>query len=302
MKQSLSDKILSKIPYLRYAYFYRRNCNHRPGHFYSPVVNLDELESRQNQIWASDRKLPGIDFNEDKQQAFLESLTAGAYQIPFPESPGDAGFRYYFDNKTYAHADGLVLFSILMACRPKRVIEVGSGFSSALMLDTNDKFLNNSIHFTFIEPNPEMALNNLLRKEDYGNADVKRALVQEVDPEIYQTLEENDILLIDNSHVSKTGSDVNYVMTEILPRLKKGVLIHIHDIFYPFEYPKEWLLGLKLNWNEIYTVHNFLLFNDRFEIIFFSDYMQQTLGSEYHSRIPLFFKDRPGSLWLRKKL
>ena len=301
MKQSLSDKILSKIPYLRYAYFYRQNCNHRPGHFYSPVVNLDELESRQNQIWATDRKLPGIDLNEDKQQAFLEPLSAGAHQIPFPENPGDSVFRYYFDNKTYAHADGLVLFSILMSYRPKRVIEVGSGFSSALMLDTNDKFLNNSIHFTFIEPNPEMALNNLLRKEDYGKADVKRSLVQEVDPEIYQTLDENDILLIDNSHVSKTGSDVNYVMTEILPRLKKGVLIHIHDIFYPFEYPKEWLLGLKLNWNEIYTVHNFLLFNDRFEIIFFSDYMQQKLGNEYRSRIPLFFKDRPGSLWLRKK-
>src|SRR5271170_3464687 len=119
MKQSLSGKILSKIPYLRYAYFYRQNCNHRPGHFYSPVVNLDELESRQNKIWASDRKLPGIDLNEDKQQDFLEPLTAGAYQIPFPENPDGSGFRYYFDNKTYAHADGLVLFSILMSYRPK---------------------------------------------------------------------------------------------------------------------------------------------------------------------------------------
>jgi hypothetical protein len=87
MKQSLSGKIFSKIPYLRYAWFYRQNCNHRPGHFYSPVVNLDELESRQNQIWAPDRKLPGIDLNDDKQQAFLEPLTAGAFQIPFPESP-----------------------------------------------------------------------------------------------------------------------------------------------------------------------------------------------------------------------
>jgi len=301
MKQSLSGKILSKIPYLRYAWFYRQNCNHRPGHFYSPVVNLDELESRQNQIWAPDRKLPGIDLNDDKQHAFLEPLTAGAYQIPFPENAGGSEFRYYFDNKTYAHADGLVLFTMLTSYRPKRIIEVGSGFSSALMLDTNDKFLNNSIHFTFIEPNPEMTLNNLLRKEDYNNTDVKRALVQEVDPEIYQTLDENDVLLIDNSHVSKTGSDVNFVMTEILPRLKKGVLIHIHDIFYPFEYPREWLMGLKLNWNEIYAVHNFLLFNDRFEIVFFSDYMQQKLGPEYQRRIPLFFKDRPGSLWIRKK-
>lgn len=301
MKQSLSGKILSKIPYVRYAWFYRENCNHRPGHFYSPVVSLDELESRQGKIWAPNRELPGIDLNDDRQQAFLPALTAGTNQIPFAENPGNPEFRYYFDNKTYAHADGAVLFSMLLSFRPQRVIEVGSGFSSALMLDTNDKFLNNSIHFTFIEPNPDMALNSLLRKADYSNADVKRALVQEVDPKIWQTLDENDILLIDNSHVSKTGSDVNYVMTEILPRLKKGVLIHIHDIFYPFEYPKEWLLDLRLNWNEIYAVHNFLLFNDRFEIVFFSDYMQQKLSSEYHQQIPLFFKDRPGSLWIRKK-
>jgi predicted O-methyltransferase YrrM len=302
MKKSMLGSLLSRIPYFRYAYFYRQNSHHRPGHFYSPVVNLDELEARQDQIWAADRSLPGIDLNTAKQQAFLGPLETAARQIPFAEHPNQSGFRYYFDNKTYAHADGLVLFSILMEFRPKRVIEVGSGFSSALMLDTNDKFLNNSIHFTFIEPNPDMALNSLLRKEDYKNADVKKALVQQVAPEIYRTLGENDVLLIDNSHVAKTGSDVTYVMTEILPRLNKGVLVHIHDIFFPFEYPKDWLLDLKLNWNEIYMVHNFLLFNDHFEIIFFSDQMYQQMSSEYRSRIPLFFKDRPGSLWLRKKV
>jgi predicted O-methyltransferase YrrM len=301
MKKTLLDNILSRIPYVRYAYFYRKNCDNRPGHFYSPVVDQDDLEIRQDKIWMSDRKLIGIDLNEEQQFAFVEPMADAAKQIPFPEDPGQSGLRYYFDNKTYAHADGLVLFTILMTYRPKRVIEVGSGFSSALMLDTNDKFLNNSIHFTFVEPNPEIALNRLLRKEDYNNADVKRALVQEVNPEIFETLDENDILLIDNSHVSKTGSDVNYLMTEILPRLKKGVLIHIHDIFFPFEYPKEWLLNLRLNWNEIYSVHNFLLFNDRFEIIFFSDFMQQKLNAEYRGKLPLFFKDRPGSLWIRKK-
>src|SRR5579859_4385759 len=236
MKESFIGKSLSKIPYLRYAYFYRRYCNHRPGHFYSPVVNLDELERREDQIWKPDEKLKGINLNEEGQKAFIPSLIEASKLIPFPENPGQAGFRYYFDNKTYAHADGLVLFATLMKYRPKRVIEVGSGFSSSLMLDTNDKFLNNSIHFTFIEPNPGMTLNRLLRKEDYTNTDVKENLVQEVAPAIFETLNENDILLIDNSHVSKTGSDVNYLMTQILPVLNKGVIIHIHDIFFPFEY------------------------------------------------------------------
>jgi hypothetical protein len=177
---------------------------------------------------------------------------------------------------------------------------VGSGFSSSLMLDTNDLFLNRSIHFSFVEPNPEISLSRLLRKEDYQNADVKKSMIQDVDPSIFSTLKENDILFIDNSHVSKTGSDVNYLMTEVLPVLNKGVIIHIHDIFYPFEYPQEWLFEHRLNWNEIYMVHNFLLFNNAFEIIFFPDYIQQKMKDQYASRMPMFFKDRPGSIWLRK--
>ncbi len=300
MKENLIGKILSKIPYLRYAYYYRKNSNHRPGHYYSSVVNLDELEKRKEAIWSADRKLPGINLNIAGQQKFVPALEDAAKVIPFSENPGSTNFRYYFDNKTYAHADGLVLFAMLMNYKPKKIIEVGSGFSSALMLDTNDKFLDNSINFTFIEPYPGMTLSRLLRKEDYANTDVQESMVQDVKPEIFSTLQENDILLIDNSHVSKTGSDVNYLMTEILPTLNKGVIIHIHDIFYPFEYPQEWLFDLRLNWNEIYTVHNFLLFNSSFEIVFFSDFMQQKLKEENHPGLPLFFKDRPGSLWLRK--
>ena len=300
MKESLIGKILSKIPYLRYAYYYRRNSNHRPGHYYSSVVNLDELEMRKEAIWSADRKLPGIDLNVAGQQKFVPALENASNLIPFSENAGSPNFRYHFDNKTYAHADGLVLFAMLMNYKPKRIIEVGSGFSSALMLDTNDKFLNNSINFTFIEPYPGMTLTKLLRKEDYANTAVRESMVQNVKPEIFSTLQENDILLIDNSHVSKTGSDVNYLMTEVLPTLNKGVLIHIHDIFYPFEYPQEWLFDLRLNWNEIYTVHNFLLFNNAFEIVFFSDFMQQKLKEENYPGLPLFLKDRPGSLWLRK--
>jgi hypothetical protein len=299
MKANILEKIISKIPYIRYAYYYRQNCQYRPGYFYSPVVDLEELENRAEKIWRP-RSLKGIDLNDPMQQAVWESIVDFSKVIPFEAHPDPLKFRYYYENKTFQYTDGLVLFSILMKNKPGRVIEVGSGFSSSLMLDTNDKLLNNSIKFTFIEPNPEISLNKLLRKEDYQNTVVKNEFVQDVDPAIFSTLKENDILFIDNSHVSKTGSDVNYLMTEILPVLNKGVIIHIHDIFYPFEYPKDWLFEHKLNWNEIYSVHNFLLFNNAFKIVFFSDYMQQKLRPEYESQVPLFFKDRPGSIWLRK--
>jgi hypothetical protein len=300
MKEGIIGKILSNLPYVRYAYLYRKYCNQRPGHFYSPVVNLDEIEKRQDHIWTRKKPLTGIHFNEELQHNFFNSLVEFSKIIPFSSNPAPDKYRYYYDNKTFAHADGLTLFTALLKYRPKRVIEIGSGFSSSLMLDTNEAFLDRSIQFTFIEPNPEISLTRLLRKEDYEQADVRKAIVQDVDLGLFETLKENDMLFIDNSHVSKTGSDVNFLMTEVLPILKKGVLIQIHDIFYPFEYPKEWLLDLHINWNEIYTVHNFLLFNESFEMIFFSDYMQQKIQQQYADTIPLFFKDRPGSLWIRK--
>lgn len=302
MKKTAWEKLLSKIPYIRYAYLYRRYSRHRPGHFYSPVVDLDDLHDKIEQVWpARGRSLHGINLNTEKQKSFAGALVDAAAKIPFPEHKSDE-YRYHFDNKTYEHADGLALFATLLHYKPKRVIEIGSGFSSSLMLDTNEKFLNNAIHFTFIEPNPEINLARLLRSEDYQYADVRRQFVQDVHPDFFRALQDGDILMIDNSHVSKTGSDVNYLMTEILPVLNKGVIVHIHDIFFPFEYPKEWIFEHKLNWNEIYTVHNFLLFNNSFEIILFSDQMQQELKAQYADAMPLFFKSRPSSLWIRKTL
>src|SRR4030095_3043533 len=117
MKENIVGKILSRIPYIRYAYFYRRYCNHRPGHFYSPVVNLDELDTKREKIWRNPKNLPGIDLNEEKQVSLLPLLTEAAKSIPFTADP-DPAFRYYFDNKTYAFADGLVLFTILTAFKP----------------------------------------------------------------------------------------------------------------------------------------------------------------------------------------
>lgn len=293
------NKILSKIPYLRYAYFYRKNSQHRPGHYYSPVVDMDDLNARKQSIWQKEKTLAGVDFNTTVQESFFEPLISSAKKIPFTENQAE-GYRYYFENKTYAHADGLVLFTMLNTLKPKKLIEVGSGFSSALILDTRDKFLEHSLELTFIDPNPEDRLYGLLKPEDYKTASVVKDIVQNTAPSAFQKLEANDILLIDNSHVSKTGSDVNYLMTEILPVLNKGVVVHIHDIFYPFEYPSEWLLNLRLNWNEIYSVHNFLLFNNAYKIIFFSDYIQQKYKEKLLPETPLFFKDRPGSLWIQR--
>lgn len=291
--------LFSKIPYLRYAYFYRKNSNHRPGHYYSPVVDLEDLASRKEKIWKAEKELAGIDLNSEEQEKYMAYLIEYSKHIPFTEHP-PSKYRYYFDNQMYPHADGCVLFMMLQILRPKRIIEVGSGYSSALIMDTKDEFLKYDMSLCFIDPNPQDRLWGLIRKEDHINTTIIKDIVQNIPIDTFRTLEANDILFIDNSHVSKTGSDVNYLMTEVLPVLNKGVIIHIHDIFFPFEYPEDWLFHFRLNWNEIYMIHNFLLFNNAYKIIFFSDYIQIKYADQLKKPASLFYKSRPGSLWIQR--
>jgi hypothetical protein len=165
--------------------------------------------------------------------------------------------------------------------------------------------------FTFIEPEPQWCLSKVLKKDDYENPGITilEKRVQEVSAAEFKLLQRNDILFIDSSHVSKPGSDVNYLLTEVLPILNSGVIIHFHDIYYPFEYTKEYLLDLKLLWSEVYSVHNFLLFNDSFKILFFSDYMRLKLTEDrsFASLYPQaassqFCKHstRPKNLWIQR--
>src|SRR5207249_2885268 len=164
----------------------------------------------------------------------------------------------------------LTLFAMMRLHRPRRVIEVGSGFSSALMLDVNDRFPERRTQFTFIDPHPDR-LTPVLRSTDSSSARVVTQHVQDVPLTIFGELESDDFLFIDSSHVAKFGSDVNYLYFEILPRLTPGVLVHVHDIFWPFEYPTEWIREGRA-WNEAYLLRAFLTFNKAYEIVFWTPY------------------------------
>ncbi|MGA7159391.1 MAG: class I SAM-dependent methyltransferase, partial [Bacteroidota bacterium] len=179
--------------------------------------------------------------------------------------------------------------------------EVGSGFSSAAMLDSADSLGLKNVRFTFIDPDPER-LKSLLRKEDYLRCAVIEESLQHVDIGIFDDLEENDILFIDSSHVCKTGSDVNKIFFEIFPRLHKKVLIHFHDVFFPFEYPKAWVLGWNsFGWNEAYFLRAFLMYNTDFEILFFNTYLEHRYRERFAKTMPDCLKNEGGSLWIRKK-
>lgn len=270
----------------------------RLGHFYSPIVSKVDLDSYENDLWKENLAeiIPGIDLRPEQQKTLLTEFSKYYKDLPFTEEKLENN-RYCFKNGTYSYTDGIILYSVIRHFKPKRIIEIGSGYSSAVMLDTREKFAL-EINLTFIEPYPKL-LYSLFKENDKKNCAVFDSRVQSVPLKEFEKLQANDILFIDSSHVSKTGSDVNYELFKILPSLSSGVIIHIHDMFFPFEYPKEWVYEGR-NWNEIYLLHAFLSHNQDYEILLFSHYMH-TMHKSAFKNMPLSYKNPGGNLWLRKK-
>ena len=165
------------------------------------------------------------------------------------------------------------------------------------MLDTRELFFKEGMDLTFIEPDPER-LFSLISEGDKKETNIIAGNLQEVDLSVFKKLKTNDILFIDSTHISKTGSDVNFIIFEILPILEPGVLIHFHDVFYPFEYPKAWVYNGH-NWNENYLLRAFLMYNKSFEIKFFANFLHAH-AKEAFTSMPLYYKNTGGNLWLQK--
>lgn len=274
----------------------------RNGHYYSPVPSVKELERDAERIFDRYlRVLPGIDLDVPGQLALLQRLSKFYGEQPFEDGPQD-GLRYFFDNDWFNQTDALVLYGLIRHFRPRRIIEIGSGFSSAVMLDTNELFMDRGIQLTFIEPDCSR-LSRLIRPADRDSTEIIEKRIQDLDPGIVDALEHGDFLFIDSSHVSKAGSDVNHILFELLPRLAPGVLVHFHDILYPFEYTLEWFKQ-GLSWNEPYILRAFLQYNARFSIYFWNDFMTSFHNDEVKARMPLCAVPRGygigGSLWLQK--
>jgi predicted O-methyltransferase YrrM len=264
-----------------------------PGHFYSPIPSLEDIQRTEPSAYHEQHF--GINLRASEQLELLKRLAVYYPEIPFPETQSSSS-RYYYQNDFFSYGDAIALYALLRKVQPQRVIEVGSGFSSAVMLDTNDSFLDQSVQFTFIEPYPDR-LNQLLKGQEQHQLIQKP--VQDVSLDRFMALQAGDILFIDSSHVVKAGSDVVHLLFQVLPRLAPGVFIHFHDIFFPFEYPQQWLSEGRA-WNEAYFLRSFLQYNEAFQILFFNSFMGQHYSHELEQTMPLFLKDSGGSLWLQK--
>lgn len=276
----------------------KKNSCWFPGHFYSPIISIEDIKKRQSEIWKNIEMdgIEGIDLQTNQQKELVESFTQYYKDLPFSAGNNNKT-RYQFENDYYSFTDGIVLYSMIRHFKPRLIIEIGSGFSSAVMLDTNELFFDNKIDLTFIEPSPER-LKALLTEKDKKQDLIIQSDVQTVSLDEFKKLQAGDILFVDSTHVIKTGSDVNYILFEILPVLRSGVLIHFHDMFYPFEYPKSWVFEGR-NWNEDYFLKAFLMYNKHFKIRLFCHYLHEH-HKEVFSNIPLCYKNTGGNLWLEK--
>lgn len=241
------------------AYFFaqgeKMGVHVMPTHFYSPVPTTSEIPDK-----VFDTKNPQLpksfDLGLEAQKSLLQKI--GAFcpelqEIPDPSQTGDQAWK----NGMFEGTDALAYYGILRHLKPKRIVEVGSGYSTVVAKHATAK--NGVGSVTSIEPYPSSALKALT------GVKLIEQPVQEVDLSVYRDLEAGDVLFIDSTHVAKPGSDVLHLFDHVLPVLKKGVWIHFHDIFIPFEYPKDWITKHHIFWNEQYLLRNFLSYNSDFK-------------------------------------
>lgn len=269
-----------------------------PGHFYSPVTDPEALQRDSARIFGAQAAPAGVDLRPAAQLAYAGRLAEHYPALPFA-AEARPGLRYRYDNPAFSYGDAIALAGTLLVHRPANVIEVGSGFSSAVTLDIVRGALGDCARCLFIDPYPDR-LEGLLLPGDREAIEILPQPVQEVAPEVFDRLGAGDILFIDSTHVVKTGSDVVHHLTRVLPRLRPGVLVHFHDIFHPFEYPPQWAVAENRAWNEIYALHAFLQGHAGWEIVFFNDWFARAHRDFLERRMPLFLANPGGSLWLRK--
>lgn len=279
--------LLCRIPSFKRMHQAYHSCPWPPGHFYSTIPSLREIEKHKDKLYHN-RPIRDVSLDHDKQFKFVKRLQPYYKTVPFDfKSIQKGSLRYCAKDAFYRYSDAVFLYCMIRHFAPRRIIEVGSGHSSAIMLDTNELYFKNQIKLDFIEPYPEERLTRVMREDDRHCCTIHRSCVQDVGPEFFSTLERNDILFIDSTHVSKVGSDVNYLFFDVFPVLKPGTLIHIHDIFYPFELPERWTFEHKFFWNENYLLRAFLMNNHDYQVVLFNSMVQNDHKQWFAENMPI---------------
>ena len=256
----------------------------RPIHYYEPIPDFRAITSEQLE---RRREFPSIDFRWDDQVRLLQELSVYSDEL-------NEISRADFNNGYFDGGDAAIYYSLIRHLTPRRVIEIGSGYSTRFASKALARNAGRG-RLTCIEPHPEERLNGLRVK-----VDLIEKRVEEIDVEFFSQLEANDILFIDSSHTVKFGSDVCYEFLEILPALRPGVWIHVHDIFFPHDYPAEWLLKRRLALNEQYLLEAFLSFNREFQVALANHWLCLEHRDSAARLWPNAAAEKASSFWMKR--
>ena len=259
-----------------------------PVHFHQPIPDTRELPET---LWKQPSDLVGINVNDARQLDLLRNhLTKFRDEydnLPVEPPPGQ--------RRPFHGVDALVAYCMVRHFQPRLIIEVGSGFSSLVLGQAAAKSKNSAL--ICIDPFPR----DFLRDGLPGLQSLIAKKVQDIDLEFFSQLQSGDILFIDSSHTVKIGGDVNYLFLEVLPRLKSGVIVHVHDIFLPLEYRRDWVLDEFRFWNEQYLLQAFLTFNSEFDVLLANSYLNHNHQEDLKAAFPNLSSWASGSFWMQRK-
>ncbi len=269
------------------------------NYFESPIPDTRYLGDA---LWDKDSELPGLNINSQFMINILELFLNKYIQEyeRFPRTKTCIPDQYYIKNGSFESVDAEIYYCMIRHFKPRKIIEIGAGNSTYLAaqaIKKNKEEFGNDTELIVIEPYP----NKTLRKGFPGLSKLISIKLQDVNLSEFSKLDDNDILFIDSSHVLRIGSDVQLEYLELLPRLNKGVIVHIHDIFLPAEYKKEWIDSHRFL-NEQYLLHAFLLFNDSFEVLWGGSFMHLKHPDKLEKAFHSYNRSNvwPGSFWMRK--
>jgi predicted O-methyltransferase YrrM len=269
-----------------------------PVHYHFPLPDAGRLPES---LWAPPQDPAGIDFREESQLDLLAVLAADyrAEYERFPAKPPAVAEGFHLENGHFEAVDAEILYSLVRHRRPRRFFEIGSGYSTLLALQAGgvNGALGHPCSITVFDPHPSPLLTTATSRP----VTVRREPVERVSLETFDALDDGDILFIDSSHVVAIGSDVRRLILDVIPRLRPGVLVHVHDVFLPAEYPRYWVKNRLRFWNEQYLLQAFLVFNERFQVVWGSHLMALRHPDALAEAIPSFQpRQWPGSFWFSR--
>ncbi len=262
-------------------------------HYYEPQFDMSEAK----RPFSSERVLPGIDWNVPEQLALLDQFTRSKELLDLPiEKTGDLVF--HLKNTLFESGDAEFWYQLIRLKKPPRIYEIGSGHSTLMAIRAIEKNREEdpgySCTHVCVEPYEMPWL-------ERTRITVIRKKVEDMDVAFFADLDENDILFIDSSHMIRPEGDVLFEYLELLPTLKRGVIVHIHDIFSPRNYLKTWLMDEVRFWNEQYLLEAFLSHNRDWKVIGAVNYLRHNHFDRLKAVAPFLTQDRePGSFYLQR--